>query len=101
VTPQAAARKTLRRERPADGGMTWHERFNAFECHGCDEFEEIRKRGDRTPEKLATLRELLVVDHTECWEFDDPRMAREARRYRKKKKLGENLAAQAASWRGR
>lgn len=93
--------KRVKRERPADGGMEWHYHLNAFECYGCGEFEEIRRRGDRTPDLLAELRELLVVEHTECWEFDDPQMARDARRYRKKKKLRENLARQAVGWRGR
>ena len=94
-------RKTAKRERPEDGGIIWHEQYNAFECLGCGEFEEIRKRADRTPGKLAELKELLIADHTECWEFDDPKMARDARRYRKEKKRRENLAAQRVSWRGR
>jgi hypothetical protein len=100
--------RTARRERPEDGGVVWHERFNAFECQGCGEFEEVRKRGLRTPAKLAELKELLVADHTECWEFDDPRMARDARRYRKEGKRREllrsgdqRLAAQKVNWRGR
>jgi hypothetical protein len=80
-----------KRVRPEDGGIVWHEEWNAFECYGCGEFEEIRKRADRTPEKLAELREMLVADHTECWEFDDSRMAAEARKYRKEKKRRENL----------
>jgi hypothetical protein len=106
-----------KRERPVDGGIVWHERFNAFECLGCGEFEEIRKRADRTPARLVELKELLVKDHTECWEYSDAQMARDARRYRSKKKqreiLGQGsgvrdqrsdrsrgLAAQRVSWRG-
>lgn len=85
---------TQKRVRPADGGMKWIDELNAFQCYGCDGFEEVRKRAERTPDKLALLRELLVIDHTECWQFDDPRMAADARRYRKKKKLRENMAAQ-------
>ncbi len=107
-TATVTARKT-KRERPADGGMVWREEWNAFECYGCGEFEEIRKRADRTPEKLAELKEMLIADHTECWEFDDPQMARDARKYRKEKKRRENLRARAAgaldrqavSWQGR
>jgi hypothetical protein len=95
------AQLAAKRERPADGGVVWHERLNAFECLGCTEFEEVRSAARRTPEALAALKELLIVDHTECWEFGDPKMARDARRYRKKKKLRENLAAQRVSWRGR
>ena len=54
------------RERPANGGVQWHEQWNAFECYGCGEFEEIRDRHKRTPEKLAEIRQLLVIDHTEA-----------------------------------
>jgi hypothetical protein len=96
-----ATLKKSKRERPEDGGMVWHEEFNAFGCLGCMEFEEIHKRADRTPEKLAELKEMLIADHTECWEFDDPQMARDARKYRKEKKRRENLAAQRVSWQGR
>jgi hypothetical protein len=53
------------------------------------------------PEELRRKREFLIVDHTECWQFDDPEMARKARKYRKRKKLEENLAAQRMSWQGR
>lgn len=88
-----------KRERPEGGGIVWHERYNAFECVGCSEFEEIRNRAHRTPAKLAELRELLIADHTECWEFADVKMARDARRYRKRKKQ-LNLASQRVSWRG-
>ena len=104
----AAAHKT-KRERPEDGGIVWHERFHAFECYGCGEFEEVRSASKRTPDKLAELREFLVLDHTECWEFDDPKMALDARRYRSEKKRRELLKIRAAgaldrqsvSWRGR
>jgi hypothetical protein len=90
-----------KRERPSDGGIVWHEKWNAFECYGCSEFEEIHKNSDRTPDRLAEHRELLVIEHTECWEFDDPQMASDARRHRKEKKRRANLASQRVSWRGR
>lgn len=98
-----------KRVRPEGGGMVWHEQLNAFECYGCSEFTEIRIRALRTPDKLAELREMLIVEHTECWEFDDPRMARQARRYRTERKRRANLKERAAGaldrmsvgWRGR
>lgn len=98
-----------KRERPADGGMEWHEKFRAFECYGCGEFTEIRNPHDREPDKLAELHELLIIEHTECWLFDDPKMAADARKFRSEKKRRENLKArasgaldrQAVSWRGR
>lgn len=100
---------TRSRVRPDGGGVVWHERLNAFECLGCCEYWEVRSRRLRTPAKLVELREMVIADHTECWEFDDPRMARDAGKYRKEKKRRGNLAARAAgaldrqavSWRGR
>lgn len=72
------------RVRPANGGVRWHARVNAFECEGCGELTPVTSRRVWTdPERLAIFRELLVLDHTECWEYDDPRMARLARRFRK------------------
>lgn len=104
----AAVHKT-KRVRPADGGMVWHEELHAFECYGCGEFEEVHSRRLREPDELEELHEMFIADHTECWEFDDPRMAQDARKYRKEKKRRENLKArasgaqdrQAVSWRGR
>jgi hypothetical protein len=99
-------REKAKRERPADGGLEWKEELNAFFCWGCQDYDEIRKRADREPEKLASLHELLIIEHTECWEFDDPEMARQARKHRKEQKRRENLSraglgAQRVSWRGR
>lgn len=92
---------TEKRTRPADGGIVWHDKLNAFECFGCGEFEEIRMRRDRTPEQLAILRELLVADHTECWEFNDVRMAKLQRRFRKAAKRHKNLGLKKAQRSGR
>jgi len=104
----ATVRKA-RREPPEDGAVVWHERFNAFECLGCGEYTEIRDRSKRTPDRLAEMKEMLVADHIECWEFDDPKMAADARKYRSEKKRRTNLKAraggaldrQSVSWRGR
>jgi hypothetical protein len=78
--------KPTKRERPEDGGIVWHKEWHAFECYGCGEFEEIRKSSARTPDRLAEMREFLIIDHTECWQFDDPKMAADARKYRSEKK---------------
>ena len=93
MTQGAAAAK--KRERPAEGGMVWHARIHAFECLGCGEFEALCKRRQYDDaEFVMRMRELFEIDHAECWEFDDPEMARNARRYRKEKKRRELLAAQ-------
>jgi hypothetical protein len=105
----SAVRSSRKRERPADGGIVWREEWNAFECLGCcEDYFHVGKACDRTPDRLAEIKEMLVADHTECWEFDDPRMAADARKHRKEKKRRENLRARAAgaldrqavSWRG-
>jgi hypothetical protein len=110
TTPKKAKPGSRARVRPADGGIVWREEWNAFEClAGCEDFFHVGKAADRTPERLAVLREMLIADHTECWEFDDPKMAADARRHRKEKKRRENLKArgsgaldrQSVSWRGR
>lgn len=82
------------RERPGDGGVRWHARANAFECQACGELTPVMSRRMWTnPERLAIFRELMVIDHTECWEYDDPRMALLARRFRREVKRQKNLAA--------
>lgn len=86
-----------KRVRPADGGLVWLEKWHAFECYGCGEFEEVRKARDRTPARLAELRELYVADHTECWEFDDVDKAKDARRHRSEKKRRAIVAAVAGA----
>jgi hypothetical protein len=102
---------TVKRERPADGGIVWRQDLNAFEClGGCEDFHQVWKRRDReNPETMALLRELLVVEHTECWKYADVEMAKRARRHRKEKTRRENLKnraglaldRQSVSWRGR
>lgn len=73
------------RERPTDGGVVWHHHLNAFECLGCNEFLEIHNRRVQTnAEKLAELRELVAIDHTECWEYEDVRVARLQRIFRRR-----------------
>lgn len=90
-----------RRERPPDGGMVWHERIHAFECLGCGEYEEMRsRRRYEDAELVALMKEPLALDHAECWEYCDARMARQARRYRKERKRRELLAGTACGVRG-
>lgn len=77
--------------------MIWHDRLNAFECLACNEFFEVRSRRLRTPSGLAETREMLVLDHTECWEYNDARMARLQRRFRKEVKRQMLLAERGIS----
>lgn len=81
------------RARPENGGIVWHARANAFECEGCGELIAQGRRVWMDPERLVIVRELVVLDHTECWEFDDPRMAKLARRFRKGLKREKLLRA--------
>lgn len=71
------------RTRPEDGGIKWYPRANVFECEGCEELIPQHRNVWMNPERLAMTRELLILDHTECWEYNDPRMAKLARRFRK------------------
>ena len=75
--------------------MPYNDRLHFFECWGCDELIEVRRKIYVDPEKLAEYRELLILDHTECWEFDDPRMAADARKFRKAQKRRELLKGRA------
>jgi hypothetical protein len=72
--------------------MVWHARANVFECQGCEELMWQRRQVWNDPERLAEVRELLVLDHTECWEYGDPRMAMLARKFRKGVKREKLLA---------
>jgi hypothetical protein len=47
------------------------------------------------PERLAELRELLVIDHTECWQYGDVEKAQQARKFRKDRKRRELLRGRA------
>lgn len=103
------ADQKARRTRPEDGGVVWHPGLNAFECLGCEGRIAVQSRRVWTnPERLLAFKEMLVIDHTECWQFDDPKMAADARKYRSERKRRENLKARAAavldrqavSWRG-
>ncbi len=85
------------RERPADGGMKWHASVSVFECLACGELHAQRRQVSTNPERLLLVRELLVLDHTECWEFDDPRMARLQRRFRKAVKRQKLLSGRTGS----
>lgn len=90
--PQGQDRR-IARERPENGGIVWHARANTFECKGCGEFQPQHRGTWMNPERLAMVRELVVLDHTECWEYDDPRMAKLARKFRKRVKQQMLLAA--------
>ncbi len=86
----------MTRRRPEDGGVAWHARMNTFECLGCGDFETVRSRHVWTnPERLAQLKELVVLDHTECWQYADAEKAQQAGRYRKARKRRELLVARA------
>lgn len=77
----------MMRLRPADGGVVWHHDLNAFECLACEEKIAVISRAVwLNPERLAIFRELMVLDHAECWQYCDARMARMQRRFRREVK---------------
>ena len=71
------------RERPLGGGVYWHERLHALECMGCMSTIEVRRAIYEDPERLATIRQLLELDHEDCWRYGDVQHARDARNFRK------------------
>ena len=71
------------RERPMGGGVCWHEALRVFECLGCEERVEIRRCVYSNPERLAEQRELLELEHRNCWKYKTAELARNARRWRK------------------
>lgn len=79
--------------------MAWHARLGVFVCLACEEEYAVRSRAIRSnPERLMMFKEMLIIDHTECWEYDDPRMAKLQRRFRKELKRQKNLAARRVGW---
>lgn len=84
------------RERPLGGGMYWHEALRVFECLGCEERVEVKRYIYRDPERLAEHRELLEIEHDECWKYASAELAWNARRWRKEGRRRKMLVAAAA-----
>ena len=76
-------RNGFERERPPGGGVYWRDEVHVFECLGCMETIEVPARIYRSPEALAEHREMLELDHENCWRYGSVELARNARRYRK------------------
>jgi hypothetical protein len=88
------------RARPEGGGIIWHARVNLFECQACGGLTPMGRGAANDPERLAVMREMLVIDHAVCWEYSDRRMAQLARHFRKACRRHLNLAAQRVGWKG-
>ena len=78
--------------RPLGGGVYWHEKDHALECMGCLVLIEVRRSIYSDPELLATIRQLLELDHEDCWRYADAEAARHARNFRKDRERLKKLA---------
>lgn len=76
--------------------MPWHPRLNAFECLGCGQWMPVGRRIWTDAERLASMHELLILDHAECWRYPDAGKAAQARRWRKARLRRELIRARAA-----
>jgi hypothetical protein len=80
------------REKPLGGGIYWHEKEHALECAGCLSLIEVRRVIYCDPELLATIRQLLELDHEDCWRYASAEAANNARIHRKDRDRLKKLA---------
>jgi hypothetical protein len=80
------------RDKPLDGAVYWHEKEHVLECMGCLSLIEVRRVIYGNPELLATIRELLALDHEDCWRYASAEDARNARNHRKDRDRLKKLA---------
>ena len=80
---------------PKCGAVTWHPSLNAFRCEACGEWFTLRDRAWQNPERMATLRELVELDHVKCWSFIGRGSAMVARRALVKARRAEWMRARA------
>lgn len=66
--------------------LVYDEYRQAFHCLCCYDVIEIPRSTMRDPESFVLLRELAELDHCECGNYQDARLARNARRWRKEMK---------------
>lgn len=71
------------RERPLGGGFYYHEGEHHFDCQGCLAVIEVRRLIYGSPELLASIKQLLEMDHADCWRYASAEDARNARSNRK------------------
>lgn len=66
--------------------VTYNPKTQSFHCAGCLETVEIRRNVASDPEALFSMTEMVEIDHSECSSYKDVRMAKLARRFRKRAK---------------
>jgi hypothetical protein len=66
-----------------DSTVTYNERDQVFECSACEDCFPISRSSLRDPEEFVRILELAQLDHKDCHTYKEPRMARNARRFRK------------------
>jgi hypothetical protein len=66
--------------------VTYNPKTQSFYCDSCLEDVPIRRDVSGNPEELFLMSELVEIDHSECPSYKDVRMAKLARRFRKRAK---------------
>jgi hypothetical protein len=69
-----------------EGTVSYRERTNTFYCQECESHTPCPRRILHNPEKFVEMLELVNLDHTECAEYSDYRLAKNARMFRKETK---------------
>jgi hypothetical protein len=74
-----------------ESSLTYDPKTQSFYCSGCMETEAVRKNIYTDQDKLLEFKEMMAIEHSECPNFKDPVMARQARKFRKEAKRRQLL----------
>lgn len=66
--------------------ITFDGRTRSFHCTGCMTDIPVRKHTFTNPERYVEFLEMVVLDHTECDQYQDIKRAEAARKFRKEVK---------------
>jgi hypothetical protein len=77
-------------------GVEFNQRTCSLRCLHCFEEIEIRRAVAQDPHQFVEFLELVQMDHSECANYSDVRMARSAREFRKEAKRLEILSRRVA-----
>lgn len=63
--------------------VTFDEKTCSFYCTGCMTNTPVRRRTFESPDKYVEFLEMVVLDHTECDQYQDMKKSEAARKFRK------------------
>ena len=67
----------------ADSPVTYNQRDQRLECPHCLDSQGVLRSDLRNPERFVELLELYQIDHADCRNFSDAKLARNSRLFRK------------------